>query len=123
MFLIEKIQFKSLSLKKFKDWEGQICIVLPEPEASFLYFEQIDEIMKGNLKRCFESEEFRNLSNGNSLLVFFPNFCKNIILQADSLSSVIPIRNWLFFCVVRLGLMVSTECPFIIDFFETVYIS
>ena len=81
MFLIENIQFKSLSLKKFKDWDGQICIVLPEPEASFFYFKQIDEIMKGNLKRCFESEEFRNLSNGNSLLVSFPMELKATSLQ------------------------------------------
>ena len=72
MSLLNDIQIENLSIEKLTNWNGHISIVLSELENSFAYFLGVDEIMCGNLKRCFESSEFQNLANGESLSLSCP---------------------------------------------------
>lgn len=72
MSLMENIQIENLSVQKLKNWNGHISIVLTDMDKSSSYFTQIDEVMRGNLKRCFNSVEFQNLSNGEGMFISFP---------------------------------------------------
>ena len=95
MSLIENIQIENLSLEKLKSWNGHISIVLAKGERTSTFFAQIDELMQGNLKRCFDSVEFETLSNGEGLFVSFPldlNATSLQVIKLDTKPNLVESR-------------------------------
>ena len=87
MSIMETIQFENLRLEKLKNWKGHISIILSECEVEFTFFTKINEIMRGNLKRCFDSLDFKNLTSGDSLFLSFPLELKASSIQIIKLNT------------------------------------
>ena len=72
MTLLDRIKFENISIEKIKTWADRICLIVSENEENESYIMKIDKLMQGRLRRTLLSEEFQQLSTGESLLTTFP---------------------------------------------------
>ncbi len=70
--LFENIKFEAFEAIKIKNWNSKIILLVSEKKIIQSWIKSIDKLMKGNLRRIISSEKFKNLSNGESLVVAFP---------------------------------------------------